>query len=133
MGPRSKRESAFATRLTPRARARRLAEPMPHRERYLFICTNRRKDDDPRGSCAHKGAEEVLVALKTLLKQRGLADRVRACGATCLDMCETGISIVQEPDHVAYGNVRASDVEDIVDAIAKGEIVDHLVVARPES
>ncbi len=33
-------------------------------------------------------------------------------------MCETGISIVQEPEHVAYGNVRMEDVDEIVEAAA---------------
>ena len=103
---------------------------MPHRERYLFVCTNRRKDDDPRGSCAQKGAEALVAELKAQLKKRGLADRIRACSSSCLDMCETGISIVQEHEHVAYGNVKPSDVEEIVDALAKGEIVEHLVVVR---
>jgi (2Fe-2S) ferredoxin len=104
---------------------------MPHRERYLFVCTNRRKDDDPRGSCAQKGSEEIVATLKKALKEAGVADRVRACSSSCLDMCETGVSIVQEPEHVAYGNVRMEDVGEIVEAAAKGEVVEHLLVARP--
>ena len=37
---------------------------MPQRRRYLFVCTNRRPDDNPKGSCAAKGSEEVQKALK---------------------------------------------------------------------
>jgi (2Fe-2S) ferredoxin len=103
---------------------------MPHRERYLFVCINRRPDDNPKGSCAQKGSEEVVKALKGALKARGISDRVRACESSCLDLCEIGISIVQEPDHVAYGRVKLSDVDDIVEAVEKGEVCEHLVVFR---
>ena len=34
--------------------------PMPHRKRYLFVCTNRREEGNPKGSCAQKGAEPVI-------------------------------------------------------------------------
>jgi (2Fe-2S) ferredoxin len=102
---------------------------MPHRRRYLFVCINRRPDADPRGSCAAKGSEEVVTALKTALAKRGVAkDVVRACSSSCLDMCETGISVVQEPEHVAYGRVTLGDVDAIADAAARGEVVERLVV-----
>ena len=45
-----------------------------------------------------------------------------------LDLCESGISIVQEPEHVAYGGVTLGDVDAIADAAARGEIVERLVV-----
>jgi (2Fe-2S) ferredoxin len=103
---------------------------MPHRERYLFVCTNRRDEENPKGSCAQKGSEAVVKKLKEALVARGVAQRVRACSTSCLDLCETGISIVQEPDHVAYGDVRLEDVDAIADAAAAGNVVERLVVHR---
>jgi (2Fe-2S) ferredoxin len=103
---------------------------MPHREHYLFICTNRRDDDNPRGSCAQKGSEELAKRMKDALKTKGLAGRVRSCTSSCLDLCETGISIVQEPEHVAYGGVTLEDVDAIVEAAARGDVVERLVVFR---
>ncbi len=105
---------------------------MPHRERYLFVCTNRREEGNPKGSCAQKGSEELVKALKEALKSRGAADRVRACSSGCLDLCEIGAAIVQEPDHVAYGRVKLGDVDEIADAVVAGEVVEHLVVFRPQ-
>jgi (2Fe-2S) ferredoxin len=102
---------------------------MPHRRRYLFICTNRRPDGDPKGSCAAKGSEQLVVALKAALVARGVAkDVVRACSTSCLDMCESGASIAVEPDHVAYGGVTLADVDAIADAAARGDVVERLVV-----
>ena len=107
---------------------------MPHRERYLFVCTNRRDDGNPKGSCAQKGSEELVKSLKELLKKKGLSNRLRACSSSCLDLCEIAASIVQEPEHVAYGGVTAGDLEEIVDAAAAGKVVERLVVhgARTE-
>jgi (2Fe-2S) ferredoxin len=104
---------------------------MPHRERYLFVCTNRRADDNPKGSCAQKGSEELVKQLKVALGARNAATRIRACAAGCLDLCEIGAAIVQEPDHVAYGNVTLADVDAIADAVVAGTVVERLVVHPP--
>jgi (2Fe-2S) ferredoxin len=104
---------------------------MPHRERYLFVCINRRDADNPKGSCAAKGSEEIVKQLKDALVKRGAHKRIRACSASCLDLCESGASIVVEPDHVAYGNVTLDDVAEIADAAAAGTIVERLVVQPP--
>jgi (2Fe-2S) ferredoxin len=102
---------------------------MPTRQRYLFVCTNRRPEGHPKGCCAEKGSEEVVAKLKESLAARGVArEIVRACSTSCLDLCETGVSVVQEPEHVAYGNVRVADVEEIADAASRGEVVERLVV-----
>ena len=104
---------------------------MPHRERYLFICTNRREEDNPKGSCAQKGSEELVKRLKAALLERGIAKTARACSSSCLDLCEYGASIVVEPEHVVYGNVTLDDVDAIADGLAKGEIVERLVIPPP--
>jgi (2Fe-2S) ferredoxin len=106
---------------------------MPHRERYLFVCINRRDENNPKGSCAQKGSEQVVTKLKEALKTRGLGGRLRACSSSCLDLCEIGIAVVQEPDHVAYGGVTLADVDEIAEAAGQGKVVDRLVVHRPKA
>ena len=104
---------------------------MPQRQRYLFVCTNRRPDDNPKGSCAAKGSEAVHQALKVELFQRGLAKvEARVCTASCLDQCETGVSVLVEPDHFFYGRVTVQDVPEIVEALQKGDRVERLVLDR---
>jgi (2Fe-2S) ferredoxin len=106
---------------------------MPARRRYLFVCTNRRPDDNPKGSCAAKGSAAVYDALKQQLFQRDLAKvEARACTASCLDQCATGVSILVEPDHFFYGRVTVEDVPEIVDAIASGSRVERLVLGRDD-
>ncbi len=102
---------------------------MPERERYLFVCINRRSDDNPKGCCAAKGSEDVYKALKAEVARRGLAKiEMRVCMSSCLDQCATGVTILVEPDHFFYGRVTVPDVPEIVDAIIIGQRVDRLVL-----
>ena len=103
---------------------------MGQRERYLFVCTNRRADGDERGSCAARGSEAVQRALKEQLKARGLAKvAARACTSSCLDQCASGVVILVEPDHFFYGRVTLADVPEIVETLASGARVDRLVLS----
>ncbi len=96
---------------------------MPLRNRYLFVCTNRRPEGSPKGSCAERGAEEVHAALKAALFQRGLAKvATRVCTSSCLDFCASGPTILVEPDHVVLGHITLADVPELVDALERGEI-----------
>ena len=106
---------------------------MPLRQRYLFVCTNRRADDDAKGSCAARGAEEIRAALKEQLTARGLARLgARACQSSCLDQCSSGVCILVEPDHFFYGHVTPTDVPEIVDALSAGRRVERLVLTAED-
>jgi (2Fe-2S) ferredoxin len=102
---------------------------VPLRKHYLFVCTNRRADDDAKGSCAVRGSEEIRAALKEQVAARGLAKlQARVCKSTCLDQCSSGVCILVEPDHFFYGRVTQADVPEIVDALASGQRVERLVL-----
>lgn len=106
---------------------------MSQRKRYLFVCVNRRPDGTPKGSCAARGAVELHVALKDLLKKRGLAEtEVRACTSSCLDTCWVGPVIAVEPDNYFYGRVREADLPEIVDAFERNERVERLVLSAKD-
>ena len=106
---------------------------MALRRRYLFVCTNRRADDDAKGSCAARGSEEIRAALKEQLKASGLARLgARACTSSCLDQCSSGVCILVEPDHFFYGHVTTADVPEIVEALANNQRVERLVLTDEE-
>jgi (2Fe-2S) ferredoxin len=103
---------------------------MPCFERHVFVCTNERAEDHPRGSCKAKGSDEVRDALKKELGARGLKSLVRANAAGCLDQCEHGVSVVVYPEQVWYGGVTVADVKDLVEHhIIGGKIVKRLLQA----
>jgi len=106
---------------------------MPQRARYLFVCINRRPDDNPKGCCAAKGSEEVYKALKADVATRGLAKlEARVCTSSCLDQCATGVTVLVEPDHFFYGRVTVADVPEIVDGLVRGQRVQRLVLSADD-
>jgi len=99
------------------------------RKRYLFVCINRRAEDNPKGCCAAKDSEKVYRALKEEIAERGLAKlEARVCTSSCLDQCATGVTVLVEPDHFFYGRVTIADVPDIVDGLVIGQPVKRLVL-----
>ena len=106
---------------------------MAQRRRYLFVCINRRPDDNPKGCCAAKGSEEIYKALKAAVAARGLAKlEARVCTSSCLDQCATGITVLVEPDHFFYGRVTIADVPEIVDGLVSGQRVKRLVLTADD-
>jgi (2Fe-2S) ferredoxin len=90
--------------------------------RYVFVCTNERPDEHPKGSCIGRGSAEVFQAFRDLQGEKVLLDfKVVATG--CLEPCLAGPTVVVYPDNVWYGGVTVSDVERIID--------EHLVGNRP--
>jgi len=100
----------------------RLPMAEPHFQKHVFICTNRRDADNPKGSCAPKGADEVKDEFKRLMHERGLKKRMRANASGCLDQCAHGVTIVVYPEQVWYGGVKVSDVAEIVDKHLIGDV-----------
>ncbi len=100
--------------------------------RHIFICTNRRKEDDPKGSCALKGSDEIRDLFKKELHARGLKTKVRANKAGCLDVCERGPNVVIYPEGVWYSHVSKDDVVEIIEKhIVNGEVVERLLIDDP--
>ena len=103
------------------------------RKRYLFVCINRRADDNPKGCCASRDSQEVYKALKEEVAARGLAKlEARVCTSSCLDQCETGVTVLVEPDHFFYGRVTVTDVPEIVEGIVNNRRVGRLVLTTDD-
>jgi (2Fe-2S) ferredoxin len=94
---------------------------------HVFVCENRRPDDDPRGCCAAKGSVEIRDAFKAEIHRRGIKGQIRANGAGCLDNCAQGPTVVVYPEGVWYGHVRVEDVPEIVEShLVNGVPVERL-------
>ncbi len=85
----------------------------PSLDRHVFVCTNERAADNPRGCCKAKNAEALLHALKTEARKAGLKN-IRIQKAGCLDVCEAGAAIVVYPEGTWYGQVDVADAAEIV-------------------
>jgi (2Fe-2S) ferredoxin len=96
-------------------------------QRHIFVCTNERSPEDPRGCCLAKGSLKIHALFKEELKKAGLEGKVRANKAGCLDQCAKGPSVVIYPEGVWYTVQTENDVKEIVQKhIIKGHPVKHL-------
>jgi (2Fe-2S) ferredoxin len=93
---------------------------------HIFVCTNERPAEHPRGCCKEKDAEGLVQGFKEELARRGLAGEVRAQRAGCLDTCEFGPSVVIYPDNLWYGPVQRENLGEIVDSLLNGTVVERL-------
>lgn len=96
---------------------------MANFERHVFVCTNHREQGSARRSCSPEGNGELQKLFKREIANAGLAMKVRANSAGCLDQCEHGPTVVVYPEQVWYGFVRPEDVPEIVQQ--------HLVLGQP--
>ena len=92
-------------------------------ERHVFICTNERKPEDPRGCCSAKDSAGVIERLKKAVHERGLKGKIRINKAGCLDQCAKGVSVVVYPEGVWYEHVTPADCSEILEK--------HLVGGKP--
>ena len=97
--------------------------PMPKFQKHIFICTNQRPADNPKGCCNPGGESELHQAFKASLARHGLKSTVRANKSGCLDQCEHGPTVVVYPDAVWYGQVALNDVDEIIES--------HIIDDRP--
>src|SRR5215212_10144849 len=99
---------------------------MPKFEHHIFICTNQRPPENPRGCCDPDGLGSLQLRFKKELAMQGLKTTVRANKAGCLDQCEHGPTVVVYPEAVWYGGVKSEDVAEIVES----HILNQTPVAR---
>ena len=96
---------------------------------HLFVCTNERSPEDPRGACCQKGALELAAELKRRAHELGLKRIVRINKSGCLDQCAHGATCVVYPEGVWYGGVTLADVDEILERhLIGGQPVQRLVI-----
>lgn len=97
--------------------------------RHIFVCTNQRDLDDPRGSCSRRGSESLHACFKQEAKRLNLKNIVRANKAGCLDHCALGPSVVIYPEGVWYRVKSEADVTEIMERhVMRGEVVTRLLM-----
>jgi (2Fe-2S) ferredoxin len=112
----------------------KLGDPSDFYRAHIFVCTNERPENHPRGSCARKGAEKLRNYMKARAKElgMGLEDGVRVNNAGCLERCELGPTIVIYPEGIWYRADTFADIDEILETHVKnGGRVERLLL-KPE-
>jgi len=96
-------------------------------EFHIFVCASFRADGDPKGVCHKKGSTALLPYIESEILDRGLDAQITATG--CMKACDYGPVMVIQPQGHWYGNVDGEDtVDDILDALEDGTVVDDLLI-----
>ena len=90
-----------------------ITDPPPYFRLHLFVCTNRRPEGNPLGSCAGSGSERLRDYLKAEAKRLGLKG-VRVNSAGCLGRCDLGPVMVIYPEGIWYGFRTKEDIDEIL-------------------
>ena len=102
---------------------------MPKPERQVLVCVNTRPPGNSKGSCGEKGSADLFHALKNLVHERGLADRVMVTRTYCLKHCSRGPTVAVQPDNVWYAAVKPEDLAEIVSShLEQGRPVERLLM-----
>ncbi|MBL9003709.1 MAG: (2Fe-2S) ferredoxin domain-containing protein [Myxococcales bacterium] len=92
-------------------------------QKHVFVCTNRRDPQNPKGSCAQNGADEICQIFKKELADRGLRGMMRANSSGCLDQCAHGPTVVVYPEGIWYSIRTPDDAKEVIE--------EHLINGRP--
>ena len=102
---------------------------MPRFRKHLFICNNKRSEDDPRGSCCEKNSDSLIDYAKKRVHELGLKGEIRVNKAGCLDACAYGPAMVIYPDDTWYSPKTKNDIEIILEKhILNNKIAEELVI-----
>jgi (2Fe-2S) ferredoxin len=106
---------------------------MSRPQKHVFVCSQNRPANHPRGACTHKAGNDVLQAFWQQLQQRDAYDTVSVTYSGCLGPCDQGANVLVYPEGILYGKVTKDDVNEIFDKHLLGdEPVERLRVA-PEA
>ena len=97
---------------------------MQHIRAHVLICGGT--------GCKSAGSKEVQLAFSRAIEAKGLSDEVMVVETGCHGICEHGPLVIVYPEGTFYCQVKAEDVEEIVEShLFKGRIVERLLYHEP--
>jgi NADH:ubiquinone oxidoreductase subunit F (NADH-binding)/(2Fe-2S) ferredoxin/NAD-dependent dihydropyrimidine dehydrogenase PreA subunit len=82
----------------------------------------------PAGTCGQtSGANDIIRLAKREILRKGLTENIRLRITGCNGFCQTEPSVLIEPDRTFYPNVDNDKIVRIIDAVAKGMVLNDLL------
>ncbi len=87
------------------------------------------------GTCGQaRGSKKVIDALKKVIQDNDLNDRVAVKTTGCHGFCEAEPNIIIKPHDVFYQNVQPKDAGDIINkTVIEGQVIDRLLHKEPDT
>ncbi len=77
--------------------------------------------------CRSCKSKKVQEALENTIKEKGLADKIKVHGVGCFGLCVNGPIVLVYPQDALYEKVSVDDVNEIIDCLAEGKLVERLL------
>lgn len=95
---------------------------------HIFVCTSSRINGQQKGFCHSKDAIGIMESFMEEIQDRGLGGEVFVTNTGCFGVCEKGPIVVVYPNNIWYGSVTPDDVEEIMDKLEEGQVVERLLI-----
>ena len=84
--------------------------------------------------CLSSNSKDLLDRLNTLIKEKGLEDKVTANIVGCFGFCSQGPFVKVFPEETLYTKVKVEDADEIIEKdIIGGEVVERLLFVDPQT
>ncbi len=93
-------------------------------KRHVLVCTSQH--------CQQKGAMDVVGLLRLQIVRQKLDTDILINNCGTIDLCDIGPNMVVYPDNIIYGNVKKTDLPEIIEYLKGGPVVERLLVG-PDS
>lgn len=88
---------------------------MPKPGKHVFVCTQSRPPEHPRGSCGQLGSTSVFQTFMQQFDTGRLYGHFALTGSGCLGSCDLGPTVLVYPDGILYTQVKPEDVPAIIE------------------
>lgn len=83
-------------------------------QKHLFVCTSGK-------TCPSKApVEEMQIKMKSLIREKGLQDKIRVNKSGCLGWCDVAPVAVLYPDTKWFSNIDSDKIEVIINELING-------------
>lgn len=95
---------------------------------HIFVCTSSRLTGENKGYCVQQNGKDIISAFVEELQDRDLDGEIMVTNTGCFGLCSMGPIVMIYPEQIWYGKVTVDDVEEIMDALEEGKIVERIAL-----
>ena len=95
---------------------------------HIFVCSSSRLTGEIKGFCAQNEGLAILEGLVEEVQDRELDGEIMVTNTGCMGLCSMGPIVLIYPQGTWYKKVSPDDIEEIMDAIEEGTVVERLVL-----
>ncbi len=95
---------------------------------HIFICASTRLNGMVQGTCEKKESHNLIAMFNEEIRDRDMDTEVMITSTGCLGLCDKGPVVIIYPECTWYSGVTEDDIDDILDALEEGKVVESLLI-----